>query len=240
MTSPKLTAEKDSQLRETLTTTKTAARASTKRKSNALCEDVVKDPTQSESNSFKGEAKKRPYRDVPPHLLKLSKNKYPLSHLGLFELGKAALKIMGDLWNEAYDLKNVGRSKFSVKFNSRDAANSIVGRFMEMRDLLFSHSDWIAYIPNYKIQRICISWDINNIDCDKEIQENLSPPPGWLDPWPKVVAVKGISKPDNTSDRTNTDAPRRRKVLAYIITFEGSILYKKFLLSKEYLYKALP
>ncbi|XP_032669561.1 uncharacterized protein LOC116843310 isoform X3 [Odontomachus brunneus] len=152
---------------------------------------------------------------------------------------------MGDLLNEAYDLKNVGRSKFSVKFNSRDAANSIVGRFMEMRDHLFPHSDWIAYIPNYKIQRTCISWDINNFDNDEEIQENLSPPPGWLDSWPKVVAVKGISKPDKTSDRTNSDTSRRRKASAYIITFEGSIypdrasLYGKIINLKPYIQKVI-
>ncbi|XP_032669552.1 uncharacterized protein LOC116843310 isoform X2 [Odontomachus brunneus] len=116
---------------------------------------------------------------------------------------------------------------------------------MEMRDHLFPHSDWIAYIPNYKIQRTCISWDINNFDNDEEIQENLSPPPGWLDSWPKVVAVKGISKPDKTSDRTNSDTSRRRKASAYIITFEGSIypdrasLYGKIINLKPYIQKVI-
>lgn len=165
------------------------------------------------------DAGERPYMDVPAKLLKLISNKYADHHPGPFEvhiekyigihppnmwfpisaifLGKTIHTILPEIWEEAYDLIHLSNLKYSVKFSDRSTANKLVDALYEIRSDIFSHSGWIATIPNYKIFKQVVTRDIDAKTSPKDILEKLSPPPEWKLEWPKLISVEYLGKNTN-------------------------------------------
>lgn len=136
--------------------------------------------------------------------------------MSTLSFGKKLTRLIPDLMKEAYDLRNVGSSKFQITFSNISTANRAVS-LLENKFTNFCHDEqWIAFIPNYKVTKLVIvkgidSWDDNDNDESEEtFLKNIRPSPqeGNLE-WTPPISLKRITKktPSFTSYKDNPPPP---------------------------------
>lgn len=146
-------------------------------------------------------AAKRQAGNIPAPFIALTGNKYTTLHAGPYEihiekyqdtlassnstrpslssvtLGKAISKFFPSLWTIARHATELGLATVSVQFPDANTANKAVVSINSVDDRLFTHSVWVAYIANFKIQRTMITRDIPADEITEDIRNHIGPHP---------------------------------------------------------------
>lgn len=73
------------------------------------------------------------------------------SAISEIRIGKTISKFCSHIWWQAFNLRSLGLTKFSVTFPNGDIANRLVTEMQNFGDHLFEHTSWTAYIPSCRI-----------------------------------------------------------------------------------------
>jgi len=82
--------------------------------------------------------------------VRVGQHKSALSTYGIIAMGKRLTKFI-DSFKTAFDLKTIGRNKFSVSFSEGTTANKFIEYFNNISSKIFPGEKWIAVIPNFKV-----------------------------------------------------------------------------------------
>lgn len=123
------------------------------------------------------------------------------------------------MWKYAYDVKRRGESKFSVIFRDADSANKFVQGMYKKRSDIFPHSCWLAYVPDYKISRTVITFDLDANENPDEILNEIREHPECKIPWVPPSSVKCLRKRMNNNE-VNKD-PKYVNSNVFIFTFNS-------------------
>lgn len=84
-------------------------------------------------------------------------------------------------------------------------------------DEIFPHTDWTAYIPEYRIHSRVITKDIDNTELPEEIIGNLRSPPNWKGDRAKPVNAKCIRR--KVTDSEDPSKTYFKNTNLYLVTF---------------------
>ncbi|XP_029669930.1 uncharacterized protein LOC115239511 isoform X2 [Formica exsecta] len=128
-------------------------------------------------------------------------------------------KESNDNVNTAYDLKTIGRNKFTVTFPDGNSANKFCDIFNEKSNIIFPRETWIAYIPSYRVVRQFVVRGIDDDDSPEDIIKNIRPPPDWDILWQPPFEASRLRKPVRTLNKDNTSSTKFVDSDSYIIRF---------------------
>ncbi|XP_029669929.1 uncharacterized protein LOC115239511 isoform X1 [Formica exsecta] len=137
---------------------------------------------------------------------------------GIIAFGKRIFKHI-DNFSSAYDLKTIGRNKFTVTFPDGNSANKFCDIFNEKSNIIFPRETWIAYIPSYRVVRQFVVRGIDDDDSPEDIIKNIRPPPDWDILWQPPFEASRLRKPVRTLNKDNTSSTKFVDSDSYIIRF---------------------
>ncbi|XP_032684357.1 uncharacterized protein LOC116850308 [Odontomachus brunneus] len=213
-----------------------------------VLQEVATKTTDMETDSCG--ANKKVCSDIPDRINAFLSNRYDACHPGPYEIiierivdktpetqksishtpselriGKNISKHLPNLWKNAYDLKHLGNSKFSVNMADYQVANKLVEVMSRKRNDIFPESIWIAYVPNYKIFRAMVTRDLDST-VTYEDMENLDPPPEWQGNWKKPISIQYIKHRTIITKEDNTSEVVYKPTRTNIVTFHYSSVQK--------------
>lgn len=153
------------------------------------------------------------------------KQKSANSTYGIIAMGKRLTKYIED-FNTAFDLKTIGRNKFSVTFSEGTTANRFVESFNNKLNQIFPGERWVAAIPNFKVIKQYILRGIDDDDSPEELLANIRLPPEWGILWTPPFEVSRLKKPVRQKSNNNNNNMVTKYVdsESYIVRFRASIV----------------
>lgn len=153
-----------------------------------------------------------------------SNQRSPSGIIGTIAFGKRLLKHI-DLFKFAFDLKTIGKNKFTVSFPDYDMANKFADAFNNKLSQIYPGEIWLAYIPNFKVIKQFIIRGVDDNDSPDEIIEGIRPPPGWdikwIPPFEASRLKKRITRSKNNDNGNNIEFTYTDN---YVVRFRSAVI----------------
>lgn len=136
--------------------------------------------------------------------------------------GKRILKHIVEFKN-AFDLKTIGKNKFSVCFSDGTSANKFADAFNKNLSQAFPGEIWIAFVPNFKVIRQYIIRGVDDDDSPEELLANIRPPPDWEMTWSHPFEITRPKRSIRTRNKDDTFTTKFIDTDSYVLRFRSTL-----------------
>lgn len=140
---------------------------------------------------------------------------------GTIAFGKRILRHIAE-FKFAFDLKTIGRNKFSVSFSDGITANKFADAFNKNLSQAFPGEIWIAFVPNFKVIRQYIIRGVDDDDSPEELIANIRPPPDWEMMWSHPFEISRLKRSIRSRNIDNTYTVKYIDSDSYLIRFRAT------------------